>query len=117
MDAYRRALDDPGAVEAMCEDYRGGASEDVALDEADREARRRIACPVLVLWAAHGGLPKAYADVLEVPAALGVRRSRQRTGRRPLPRGGPPGGDGDLTTRVPAMTPTNQEVRPCPPNR
>jgi haloacetate dehalogenase len=64
--AYRRALDDPAAVEAMCEDYRAGATVDVEHDDADREAGRRIACPVLVLWAARGGLPRFYDDVLDV---------------------------------------------------
>jgi haloacetate dehalogenase len=75
LDAYRRALDDPGALEAMCEDYRAGASVDAALDDADREAGRRIGCPVLVLWAARGGLPGFYPDVLEVwrPWAPDVR--------------------------------------------
>jgi haloacetate dehalogenase len=66
LDAYRRALDDPGAVEAMCEDYRAGASVDVEHDEADRAAGRQITCPVLVLWAAGGGLPRFYADVLDL---------------------------------------------------
>jgi haloacetate dehalogenase len=65
MDAYRSLLDDPATVEAMCEDYRAGASVDVALDDADREAGRRIACPVLVLWAARGALPRFYPDVLD----------------------------------------------------
>jgi haloacetate dehalogenase len=75
LDAYRRLHDDPGTVEAMCEDYRAGASIDVAYDDADREAGRQIACPVLVLWAARGGLPRLYADVLEVwrPWAPDVR--------------------------------------------
>ena len=66
LDAYRRALDDPDAVAAMCEDYRAGATVDVADDDADREAGRQIACPVLVLWAGRGGLPVFYDDVLAV---------------------------------------------------
>jgi haloacetate dehalogenase len=66
MEAYRRALDDPGAAEGMCEDYRAGATVDLALDDADRKAAQRIRCPVLALWAAHGGLPKVYPDILEV---------------------------------------------------
>ena len=75
LDAYRRALDDPGAVEAMCEDYRAGATIDAEHDDADRDADRRIACPVLVLWAGRGGLPGFYGDPLEVwrPWALDVR--------------------------------------------
>jgi len=66
LDAYRRLLDDPGTVEGMCEDYRAGASVDVEHDDADRDAGRQIACPLLVLWAARGALPRFYGDVLEV---------------------------------------------------
>ena len=75
MDVYRRALDDPGAVEAVCEDYRAGATVDAADDDADREAGRRIACRTLVLWSARGALPRFYADVLDVwrPWAPDVR--------------------------------------------
>jgi haloacetate dehalogenase len=75
IDAYRRTLDDPGAVAAMCEDYRAGATVDVEHDDADRAAGRRIECPVLVLWAARGGLPRFYRDVLDVwrPWAPDVR--------------------------------------------
>ncbi len=75
MDVYRRALDDPGAVEAVCEDYRAGATIDVEHDDADRAERHAIACPVLVLWARRGGLPRFYADVLDVwrPWAPDVR--------------------------------------------
>jgi haloacetate dehalogenase len=75
LDAYRRVLDDPAIVEGMCEDYRAGASVDVADDDADRAAGRRIGCPLLVLWAAGGGLPRFYGDVLDVwrPWAPDVR--------------------------------------------
>ena len=66
LDAYRRLLDDPGAVEAMCEDYRAGATIDVAHDRDDRERDRRIACPVLALWSASGALPRFYGDVVDV---------------------------------------------------
>jgi haloacetate dehalogenase len=62
--AYRGQLRDPGAVQAMCEDYRAGATIDRDLDEADRG--RQIECPVLALWGAHGALPRFYSDVLAV---------------------------------------------------
>ena len=52
-------------MHATCEDYRAGATYDFALDEADRAAGRRIACPLLALWAARGALP-AWYDVLEI---------------------------------------------------
>jgi haloacetate dehalogenase len=62
--AYRAQLRDPGAVQAMCEDYRAGATIDRELDEADRG--RQIECPVLTLWGTHGALPRFYNDVLAV---------------------------------------------------
>jgi haloacetate dehalogenase len=73
--AYRRALDDPAAVEAMCEDSRAGATVDAQHDDEDRAAGRHIACPVLVLWGARGALPRFYGDVLAVwrPWAPDVR--------------------------------------------
>jgi len=61
---YLRAVHDPATIHAMCEDYRAAAGIDFALDEADR-GQRRIACPVLALWAQRGELPKWY-DVLAV---------------------------------------------------
>jgi haloacetate dehalogenase len=64
MAAYRRQLDDPGAVQAICEDYRAGATIDRQLDEADRG--RGIDCPVLCLWGRRGALEIFYGDVLEV---------------------------------------------------
>jgi len=64
MAAYRRQLDDVTAVNAICEDYRAGATIDRQLDEADRG--RQIACPVLCLWGARGALPLFYGDVLDV---------------------------------------------------
>jgi haloacetate dehalogenase len=64
MKAYRRQLDDASAVNAICEDYRAGATIDRRLDEADRG--RTIDCPVSCLWGARGALPVFYGDVLEV---------------------------------------------------
>ena len=61
---FRRAIHDPATVHAMCEDYRAGLGLDRAHDDADRAAGRRVACPVLVLWAARDDLPGLYGDVL-----------------------------------------------------
>jgi haloacetate dehalogenase len=63
--AYRALLDDPGTVQAICEDYRAGAGVDRDHDDADR-GRRRVECPLLVLWSARGALPRFYGDVLDV---------------------------------------------------
>jgi haloacetate dehalogenase len=65
MAAYRRLLDDPSVVEAICEDYRAGATIDREHDDADRGARW-IECPLLALWSARGALPRLYGDVLEI---------------------------------------------------
>lgn len=61
-DAYVRALGDSAHVHAICEEYRAAAGIDREHDRADREAGRRISCPLLVLWSAKGGLQKWYGD-------------------------------------------------------
>jgi haloacetate dehalogenase len=65
MEEYVRCLRDPEAIRATCEDYRAAATLDYEHDEADREAGRRIGCPVLALWGRKGFLEGHY-DVLEV---------------------------------------------------
>ena len=50
MAEYRRAFRRPEVIHAACEDYRAGASLDCDYDRADRDAGRRIACPMLALW-------------------------------------------------------------------
>jgi len=62
LDDYLRCIRNPETIHAMCEDYRAGATYDYALDEADR-GRRRIACPVLVLWSRQGELKEWYDPV------------------------------------------------------
>lgn len=64
MAAYRRQLGDASAVEAICEDYRAGATLDREQDELDRG--RLIGCPVLALWGRRGALELLYGDVLEM---------------------------------------------------
>jgi haloacetate dehalogenase len=62
---YKRCFRDPATIHATCEDYRAGASIDVEIDRADRDKGRRIACPVLALWA------KGYLqDKIDSPAAV-----------------------------------------------
>jgi haloacetate dehalogenase len=63
---YRRAIHDPATVHAMMEDYRAGLGLDRRHDEEDQEAGRRVACPVLVVWALGDDLPDLYGDVLDV---------------------------------------------------
>lgn len=60
--AYINQLGDPAHVHAICEEYRAAATIDRDHDAADRRAGRRIRCPTLVLWAAHGALATWYTD-------------------------------------------------------
>ncbi|TPJ31952.1 alpha/beta hydrolase [Mesorhizobium sp. B2-8-3] len=60
--AYVDALRDPAHIHAICEEYRAAASLDRVHDHADREADRRISCPVLALWSEHGALAEWYRD-------------------------------------------------------
>lgn len=60
--AYVDALSDPEHLHAICEEYRAAATLDRAHDLADREAGRRIACPVLALWSGRGALNSWYAE-------------------------------------------------------
>jgi haloacetate dehalogenase len=66
MAAYRRQLDDPQVIEAICEDYRAGAGIDREHDDADRRQGRRIGCALLLLWSSRGALSRLYGDVLDV---------------------------------------------------
>ncbi len=55
---YLRCYRDPATIHASCEDYRAGASIDLAHDEAEME--RRIACPVLALWGECAPMHRLY---------------------------------------------------------
>lgn len=48
-------------VHGICEEYRAAATIDVEHDRADREASKRIECPMLHLWAEGGPLDTFYA--------------------------------------------------------
>lgn len=61
-----RAVTNPATVRAMLEDYRAGLTVDRAHDEADRAARRRIACPTLVAWSARDDMEELYGDPVAV---------------------------------------------------
>lgn len=62
---YRACWSDAGHRRAACDDYRAGATIDRDIDEADRAAGRRIACPTLAIWG-DAGIPSAATSPLEV---------------------------------------------------
>jgi haloacetate dehalogenase len=68
-EVYAEVLRDPAHVHAVCEEYRAGAGIDREHDAADREAGRRIGCPVLALWSGGGPLGTWY-DEAGGPLAL-----------------------------------------------
>jgi haloacetate dehalogenase len=64
---YRAGSNEPNRIHAFCEDYRAGATVDVAADEADLSAGRTIDCPTLVLtgdaYLTRGGAKETALDV------------------------------------------------------
>ena len=62
---YVRCFSKADAIHASCEDYRAAATIDLVHDRADRASGRKVACPLLVLWGAHGLVGRTY-DMLDV---------------------------------------------------
>jgi haloacetate dehalogenase len=60
---YRRCYSSPAAIHAACEDYRAGTGIDLEHDAADWD--KKIACPVLALWAEKGTVARFFSPVLD----------------------------------------------------
>lgn len=65
LQAYCDALSGPGAVHAMCEDYRASATIDLEHDRADLERGRKIGCPLRVLWGGEGVVARCFDPLRE----------------------------------------------------
>lgn len=63
--AYRSAFRQAARIHAMCNNYRAGATCDLADDEADMAEGRKIAAPMLALWG-DAGFPSDIASPLAV---------------------------------------------------
>lgn len=61
-----RAIENPTVVRAMLEDYRAGLTIDLAHEEADRAAGRRLRMPTLILWSARDDLEQLHGDPLKI---------------------------------------------------
>lgn len=61
---YRLHYATPEHIHATCNDYRAGATYDLAADVVDHAAERKIACPTLVLWGT-SGIPSETDGPLE----------------------------------------------------
>jgi len=61
---YERCMAIDGSAEAVCADYRASAGIDLAHDQADQDAGRRVTQPLRVLWGEHGAVGRCF----DVPA-------------------------------------------------
>ncbi len=75
----------PGMIHASCEDYRAAASIDLEHDRADRDAGRRVRCPLLALWGAHGVIEKCFRPLDEWRRVADNVRGRALPGGHYLP--------------------------------
>ncbi len=62
---YRSFFSEPERLHATCEDYRAGATYDLAADEADYGAGQKIQCPTAVFWG-DKGIPSNTSGPLEI---------------------------------------------------
>ena len=60
---YTRVFKDPQTIHATCEDYRAGATIDIA--HAEETASKKVGCPLLVLWGERGLVGRIY-DVMKI---------------------------------------------------
>jgi len=61
---YERCAAIAGTAESICADYRASAGIDLAHDQADQDAGKRVTQPLRVLWGEHGAVGRCF----EVPA-------------------------------------------------
>ncbi|MGX1305383.1 haloacetate dehalogenase [Amorphus suaedae] len=62
---FLAATRDPIVVRGMLADYRAGLDVDYLHDRSDREAGRRLACPLAVLWSVRDDMEALYGDPTE----------------------------------------------------
>jgi haloacetate dehalogenase len=79
---YKRCFRDPATIHAICEDYRATFGVDLAMDDQDVVAGRKIACPVLLLWGATGGVGRNHDSM-----AIWPRYAADIRGGKALPCG------------------------------
>ncbi len=60
------AIQDPATVEGMLGDYRAGIHLDHLHDRDDRDAGRRLRCPLHVVWSLQDDLELLYGDIRAV---------------------------------------------------
>jgi haloacetate dehalogenase len=63
--SYRAGLNEPGAMHAVCEDYRAAATIDLEHDRTSITAGQKVACPLHVLWGAKGVVERCFKPLDE----------------------------------------------------
>ncbi|ANL69443.1 alpha/beta hydrolase family protein (plasmid) [Rhizobium phaseoli] len=59
-------IHDPHVIHGMIEDYRAGLSVDHLHDRADRDAGRKVTCPMLCLWSLSDDMEQIYGDPVAI---------------------------------------------------
>ncbi|KEC70158.1 hydrolase [Rhizobium leguminosarum bv. phaseoli CCGM1] len=59
-------IHDPHVIHGMIEDYRAGLSVDHLHDRADRDAGRKVTCPMLCLWSLRDDMEQIYGDPVAI---------------------------------------------------
>jgi haloacetate dehalogenase len=80
---YERCFANPATIHATCEDYRAAASIDLAHDDADVAAGRKVTCPLLVLWGEKGVVHRYFKPIEDWRTVAVDVRGRAALG--PLP--------------------------------
>ncbi|MBB6114788.1 haloacetate dehalogenase [Rahnella inusitata] len=62
---YLRCLQLDGTARGICEDYRASAAVDLQHDQIDRNASRKVRCPLLILWGEKGTVGTCFAPLEE----------------------------------------------------
>jgi haloacetate dehalogenase len=79
---YKRCFRNPATIHAICEDYRATFGVDLEMDNQDVAAGRKIACPLLLLWGATGGVGRNHDSM-----AIWPRYAADIRGGKALPCG------------------------------
>jgi haloacetate dehalogenase len=73
---YERCFSDPATIHATCEDYRAAASIDLAHDDDDVAAGRKVLCPLLALWGDQGVVNRMFDPLRDWAAVADDVRGR-----------------------------------------
>jgi haloacetate dehalogenase len=79
---YIRCFKNPATLRAMCEDYRATFTVDLDMDTKDFQQGRKVACPMLLLWGATGGVSRNHK-----PEEIWARYAANIAGAKALPCG------------------------------